>query len=223
MSYLTLFGSSCFTASGAHDLASRINKTSATSVKSINGVWVYFIDARSTDSKAVEQIKTLLGTADFSPPDTSDTLSDNVIKTYITPRHISPWSSMATSIAQVCGLKDAVTRIERGRLLTVEFEVEATKGIPHCRDMLYDRMTEVFSLEQPHLSDMFDYGVPAPLEVVDLFVDGQSPQQILAEYNQQMGLGLDDSEIVYLVETFSKLGRSPNDVELFMFAQVNSE
>jgi phosphoribosylformylglycinamidine synthase len=38
-----------------------------------------------------------------------------------------------------------------------------------------------------------------------------------------MGLSLDESEMQYLVDTFTKLGRPPHDVELFMFAQVNSE
>ena len=40
-----------------------------------------------------------------------------------------------------------------------------------------------------------------------------------------MGLALDDSEIEYLVSKFTGdngLGRSPLDVELYMFAQINS-
>ena len=40
-----------------------------------------------------------------------------------------------------------------------------------------------------------------------------------------MGLALDDSEIDYLVDRFTDdggLGRSPFDVELYMFAQINS-
>jgi phosphoribosylformylglycinamidine synthase len=40
---------------------------------------------------------------------------------YITPRNISPWSSKATSIAWVCGLKTQVQRIERGRAILVRF------------------------------------------------------------------------------------------------------
>ena len=40
-----------------------------------------------------------------------------------------------------------------------------------------------------------------------------------------MGLAIDDSEIEYLVSRFTGeggLGRSPFDVELYMFAQINS-
>ena len=40
---------------------------------------------------------------------------------YVTPRNISPWSSKATSIAHVCGLKTQVHRIERGRAILVNF------------------------------------------------------------------------------------------------------
>lgn len=52
------------------------------------------------------------------------------------------------------------------------------------------------------------------------------PQEALQEANKKLGLALDSSEIDYLVNAFSKDGpcpRNPFDVELFMFAQVNSE
>ena len=38
-----------------------------------------------------------------------------------------------------------------------------------------------------------------------------------------MGLALANDEMDYLVENFTKLGRNPNDIELMMFAQANSE
>ena len=38
-----------------------------------------------------------------------------------------------------------------------------------------------------------------------------------------LGLALAEDEIDYLVENFTKLGRNPNDIELMMFAQANSE
>ena len=62
-------------------------------------------------------------------------------------------------------------------------------------------------------------------KVIDLFVDGSSPQEVLQEANKSMGLALDASEIEYLVTNFTGdggLGRSPFDVELYMFAQINS-
>ena len=45
----------------------------------------------------------------------------------------------------------------------------------------------------------------------------------LATANVEQGFALADDEIDYLVENFTKLGRNPNDIELFMFAQANSE
>lgn len=62
-------------------------------------------------------------------------------------------------------------------------------------------------------------------KVIDLFVEGSDPHQILRQANKTMGLALDDSEIEYLVAKFAGddgLGRSPFDVELYMFAQINS-
>ncbi|MCV5223407.1 hypothetical protein OFC57_31340, partial [Escherichia coli] len=45
----------------------------------------------------------------------------------------------------------------------------------------------------------------------------------LEEANVSLGLALAEDEIDYLVENFTKLGRNPNDIELMMFAQANSE
>ena len=62
-------------------------------------------------------------------------------------------------------------------------------------------------------------------KVIDLFVEDRNPQEILRKANKTMGLALDDSEIEYLVSKFTGdggMGRSPLDVELYMFAQINS-
>lgn len=62
-------------------------------------------------------------------------------------------------------------------------------------------------------------------KIIDLFVEGNDPYEILRRANKTMGLALDDSEIEYLVSKFTGeggLGRSPFDVELYMFAQINS-
>ena len=41
--------------------------------------------------------------------------------------------------------------------------------------------------------------------------------------NAEMGLALSPDEIDYLTDAFTGLKRNPNDVELMMFAQANSE
>ena len=55
---------------------------------------------------------------------------------------------------------------------------------------------------------------------VDILGGGR---EALATANVEQGFALADDEINYLVENFTKLGRNPNDIELFMFAQANSE
>lgn len=60
---------------------------------------------------------------------------------------------------------------------------------------------------------MFAHHSPKPLVSV--------PRSSIAEANKNMGLALDTAEIEYLNTSFPN--RDPTDVELFMFAQVNSE
>lgn len=126
---------------------------------------------------------------------------------YIAPRNISPWSSKATSIAAVCGLRDLVERIERGRRVTVSFSKEVDAAA--FRDVLHDRMTETFSTQEPDLEKMFQVGKPYPLEVVDLSggESGESAIDVLKRYNKERGLALDVPEMEYLVEAYKEVGR----------------
>ena len=45
----------------------------------------------------------------------------------------------------------------------------------------------------------------------------------IKEADRNLGLSLAPDEIDYLVREFTALGRNPTDVELYMFAQANSE
>ena len=222
MPHEILIGNSCYTLSETPELIDRVNRESHAKVKQIRGQWLYYIDLKTSNKSNLDQIRQLLQVVDLQIVSSEHT--GNSVDIYITPRYISPWSSKATSIAHVCGLKDHVRRIERGRLITVEFEQPYVgEQDLSFRHILHDRMTETFGFEQPHLDGMFDEGLPSPLVVVDIFMDERGPLGILQEYNQKMGLSLDQSEMQYLVDVFTKLGRAPHDVELFMFAQVNSE
>ena len=91
------------------------------------------------------------------------------------------------------------------------------------RDALYDRMTENISTEEPSPAKMFIEGQRYPLEVINLSAEGSTPLEILKAYNSERGLALDQPEMEYLVQAYKQLGRQPHDIELFMFAQVNSE
>lgn len=219
MAYEVLVGPPCFAAWQSQKLLDGIAKVSQAKVKSITGSWLYYIHLKSATD--LDEIKSFLGIHDSHGASLGAPGYNSI---YITPRTISPWSSQATAIAQVCGLKDVV-RVERGRLVQVEFDSqsEETEVVPFV-DVLYDRMTETYSATQPHLeSTVFAESARSPLVVVDIFADSRGPIAALSEYSTQNGLGLDDGEIQYLIEVFQGLGRPPNDIELFMFGQVNSE
>ncbi|OTB05855.1 hypothetical protein M426DRAFT_319541 [Hypoxylon sp. CI-4A] len=222
MEYIVLTGESCFTSSEAKKLTDRINQVASTKVTNVLGSWIYYAHIKG-DKKVVQpKLQQLLplSSSNGPPPLTHIGYTRNY---YITPRNISPWSSKATKVCEVCGLKDQVHRVERARSITLEFEQPFTSDEIPFKDLLFDRMTEIISTNQPDLDPMFIEREPLPLEVVDIFSGEQSPLDLLKAYNLKNGLALDQSEMEYLVQEFTQLGRPPNDVELFMFAQVNSE
>ncbi|ODA83852.1 hypothetical protein RJ55_02368 [Drechmeria coniospora] len=223
MPHQVFLGSDCYTDSAAQELVARANKTSQPKIKHIRGQWVYYVDLADAAKSVLGKVKELLPDADAELFLHSES-SGKSVTLYITPRYLSPWSSQATSIAHVCGLQHDIRRIERGRLLVVDFEEDLEHGqeASFC-DVLHDRMTELFSFEMPVLDVMFKDAAPASLEAVDIFAHGKDPLAVLQAYNKEKGLSLDDSEMRYLVDVFTNLGRPPHDVELFMFAQVNSE
>ena len=159
---------------------------------------------------------------------------------------ISPWSSKASDIAHVCGLKQ-VRRIERAvawyfaksdgsRLSAAERE----SVVPLIHDRMVENVLPELRRAVPgappagalcasnfipddivaQAAQLFREDTPAPLRVVDLTGGGR---EALAGANREWGLALSDDEIDYLVENFQRLGRNPTDVELMMFAQANSE
>ncbi|KAJ3273775.1 hypothetical protein HDV01_003902 [Terramyces sp. JEL0728] len=144
------------------------------------------------------------------------------------PGTISPWSSKATDIANICGFKQ-VKRIERGIVYFVQVQDASDSAYKSIAAHLHDRMTHVVFKAIPAESEFFIYGNPKPLKQVDLMgavgKDGPTPRQVLVKANQEWGLALAEDEIDYLVDAFlnSAVSRNPTDVELMMFAQVNSE
>lgn len=143
----------------------------------------------------------------------------------VTPRPgtISPWSSKATDIAHNCGMTK-VKRLERGiaYYLTIkggQGELSAAQRSAIAAE-LHDRMMEVVFADMEAASALFAHHEPRPFTQVDVLGGGRAA---LAEANVALGLALADDEIDYLVENFTRLGRNPNDIELYMFAQANSE
>ena len=137
------------------------------------------------------------------------------------PGTLSPWSSKATDIAYICGLSK-LNRIERAiafwiDLAGVELDVSQLKSID---SKLHDRMTQSVFGSNEELSVLFRHEEPRPFSSVPVISGGR---EALVEANRSLGLALAEDEIDYLVENFQKLGRDPNDIELMMFAQANSE
>jgi phosphoribosylformylglycinamidine synthase len=143
------------------------------------------------------------------------------------PGTISPWSSKATDIAHICGLA-SIQRIERVIAYTVDFGTAATfplspldpAQLKTLRAKLHDRMTETVFGDLEACAALFRHEAPRPLNSVPVLAAGRSA---LVVANKYLGLALADDEIDYLVKAFTALGRDPNDVELMMFAQANSE
>ena len=159
------------------------------------------------------------------------------------PGTLSPWSSKATDIAHICGLAN-VRRIERVIAFQVELDPEAGDGRsegpgspqpadgavtgvplgPRQRALLaaklHDRMTQVVFDHLDACRALFRHETPRPLTSVPVLAQGRAA---LVEANRTLGLALADDEIDYLVQAFHTLHRDPNDIELMMFAQANSE
>mgnify|MGYP002620882474 CR=1 FL=1 len=142
----------------------------------------------------------------------------------VTPRPgtISPWSSKATDIAHNCGL-GSVRRLERGVAYYFDkgdagplSDAEQAQILP----LIHDRMTEAVFDALEEAEGLFLQEAPRPLRSVDVLNGGRDA---LAVANRDWGLALAEDEIDYLVENFTALGRNPNDIELMMFAQANSE
>ncbi|MEO5363086.1 MAG: phosphoribosylformylglycinamidine synthase, partial [Magnetococcus sp. DMHC-8] len=131
---------------------------------------------------------------------------------------ISPWSTKATDIAHRCGLTQ-VRRLERalwfGLAQPLDPDARAT-----LLPLLHDRMTQQVVTTDQEAMALFQVTHPRPLLTIPLQQEGRAAL-ILA--NRQMGLALADSELDYLLDHFTRLGRDPTDVELMMFAQANSE
>jgi len=142
----------------------------------------------------------------------------------VTPRPgtISPWSSKSTDIAHNCGLAK-VERLERGMAYYITLSDNATLTVEQKAQLsalLHDRMMESVFNAFDDAQQLFASSEPGKLTAIDIENGGKNA---LVQANIELGLALADDEVNYLFENFSKLGRNPHDIELYMFAQANSE
>lgn len=226
--YLTILSSSALSPSGKVTLCSKLG------VKNIKARFIHYVVLKGQEGSEKQLdydnalLQQLLVNEDEDISDTNISGSDEGDTLFVYPRYgtISPWSSKATSIAQVCGLAQTVHRIERGTMITIIPEADAGYDKDLAASLLHDRMTETLTSTAPDLENMFGSSGPAPLQHIPMHGKGNDPRLALRNANKTLGLALDESEIEYLIKAYSMdgpLARNPTDAELFMFAQVNSE
>lgn len=223
------------------------------SINSIDSTFVHYIalkdNKKSLEGTRLEQLKQLLDYDTPHDPENSSvsklveavsvtSLDSSILKgddsefkylIVVLPRTgtISPWSSKATNIAHVSGFVDSIDKIERGFALLINSKVSLDDkwGVNYALlSSVFDRMTESLYLNKlPVFDDIFLHSSPKPLSSIKL-VESANPLETLQKANETLGLAFDKEEIEYLVDSFvNKLKRNPTDVELFMFAQINSE
>lgn len=235
---LSLLGSSSLTPTKRNVLLATIQKA-LPQVTSVDSVYVHYVwTTRELSAEEHVILEALLKYGDdFTLENTRDTLkaffqqdgthSANAQHTLVIPRHgtISPWSSKASEIARMCKLDSCVKRIERGQAFTFTLSsgtLLSSEEISLFAHLIHDRMTQRLVQIPPQETDIFSEGQPGPLRKVDLLGSVEEAKAKLVKANTELGLALATDEIDYLAEAFHA-SRSPTDVELFMFAQVNSE
>lgn len=158
MSYITYLGSSALSDFRRRALAGQLH------VKDVRAQWVHFVALHGDDAAkdySQEDLNELLTYGDEYLEDEEE-YGENTTTWFVQPRKgtISPWSSKATSIAEVCGFGHIVKRIERGTIFKItsdeDFDVEKAKK------QLYDKMTQDLSTSMPDLETMFGERTPTP-------------------------------------------------------------
>ena len=179
--------------------------------------FIHLIDSKNDPDE--EQDRILDSILEYGPDWPFGT--DEGFKVFTLPRFgtTSPWSSKATDIAKVCGLT-SIEKIERGVVFTLALKNKDSAPSKEAIEMLYDRMTEVVITDLKQVKEIFSSLEPQPFSDVDILSDGK---KALETANIELGLALNNDEIDYLLEQFTKLNRNPTDAELMMFAQANSE
>ncbi|MCG8416084.1 MAG: phosphoribosylformylglycinamidine synthase, partial [Pseudomonadales bacterium] len=188
------------------------------SIQSVTAQFVHLVDLNgSLDETEQSNLAGLLEYGDAHQSSSAASLQRVVVPR---PGTISPWSSKATDILHNCGL-ESIERIERGTVFSIETNASLTEAeIKILDSFLHDRMVQVVLDSVEAAAVLFQTADPRPLKTVDLLEKGKAA---LTQANTDWGLALASDEIDYLYESFVQLGRNPNDIELMMFAQANSE
>ncbi|WP_312073014.1 phosphoribosylformylglycinamidine synthase [Atlantibacter sp.] len=211
-----LRGSPALSAFRINKLLARFNDAHLP-VSDIYAEYVHFADI--TAPLTTEEHAQLVRLLKYGPHLSSHAPTGRLIVVTPRPGTISPWSSKATDIAHNCGLA-SIKRLERGVAYYVEASTLTDAQWQQVTAELHDRMMETVFASLEEATQLFVHHEPAPVQSVDLQGRGRVA---LEEANTRLGLALAEDEIDYLLQAFTTLGRNPNDIELYMFAQANSE
>ncbi len=200
------------------------------SAVSISSQYIHLVDC-GDDELSPDDIAVLEALLEYGPLQSNETsvanqippqLENSTLSRLVVPRPgtVSPWSSKATDILHNCGLQK-ISRIERGTLFGIKLTEQPNQAeIKLLDSLLHDRMTQTVLNEIDEASILFMIAEPRALQSVDMLGGGREE---LVAANSELGLALANDEIDYLYQNFRQLKRNPNDVELMMFAQANSE
>ncbi len=203
----------------AHTLF-RLNKQLAllqaiSPVESLTAEFCYFFDVdKNWQENQREPLARLLH-ASASAPDWTTEGGETWF--WVVPRigTLSPWSTKACEIIENSGFA-GVKNVVRG----IAYCVKTSASVQDFTQILHDPLLESVLLNSDEFGLVFQEHRPAPLNFVPVLEKGKNA---LLEANQRMGLALSEPEIQYLLKVFQRLKRNPTDVEVMMFAQVNSE
>ena len=176
---------------------------------------LYFVDAPTLSPQQIQQLASIVQAELGLPFDVNNASRQSGFLVLPRPGMISPWSSKASDIVHIAGLS-AIRRIERGRCYLID---AAAADQPTIQMVLHDRMTEICYRLDDDLKVLFAAAKPSP----PLFYDADNLSAALAAANEQLQLALSQQSIDKLLAYYSSAGRAPNDAELMMFAQANSE
>lgn len=216
---LQLIGRPAFSAFRLEKLLSNIQAEVA-AVTAIRTEFRYFVEIESDSTLPEPELALLERLLEARAGENEPEADEHFFLVTPRPGTISPWSSKATDIAENSGAND-IERIERG----VAFFVKSSQPLTSAERqkiaaLLHDRMIESVFESVDDADRLFMHGASRPLVSVDVLNGGRDA---LVAANERLGLALAEDEIDYLFDNFTMLGRNPNDIELMMFAQANSE
>ena len=145
---------------------------------------------------------------------------------FITPRPntVSPWSSKAqTIIENICS--DEIQKVELGRCIVFSDDSQAIHSdMVEISDSFkkflvsinfFDPLIESCQLNE--IPQSLQFHGTKETEIIDYDPDS------ISRYSKKYGLALSQEEIYYVSEFYKRINRKISDLELMMFAQVNSE